>query len=92
MNRVKRAIILAAGKGERMLPLTKNVPKPLIRVNGVRMIDTIINSLYKNGIDEIYVVVGYMKEKFYSLKDDYPCITMIDNPYYDNCNNISSLI
>ncbi len=91
MNKAKRAIIMAAGVGKRMQPLTQIIPKPLIEVNGKRMIDTIIDALIKNGIEEIYVVVGYLKEKFEILKEKYPNIKIIENPYYDTCNNISSL-
>lgn len=91
MNDVKRAIIMAAGTGIRMHPVTFDTPKPLVKVNGVRMIDTVIQALCKNGITEIYVVVGYKKETFQALRTDYPFITLIDNPYYDSCNNIASL-
>lgn len=91
MNKVKRAIIMAAGIGKRMQPLTLETPKPLIEVNGTRMIDTVINALHKNGITEIYIVVGYLKEKFQILKEEYNGITLIENPYYNTCNNISSL-
>lgn len=90
-HNVKRAIIMAAGMGKRMRPLTLKIPKPLIQVNGVRMIDTVIRSLHSNGIREIYVVVGYLKEQFYCLPQQYPGLQLIHNPYYDICNNISSL-
>ena len=91
MYKVKRAIIMAAGLGNRMHPVTLTTPKPLVKVNGVRMIDTVIQGLYQNGITEIYVVVGYLKEKFVELQKEYPEITLIENPYFQSCNNISSL-
>lgn len=91
MYKVKRAIIMAAGIGERLQPVTLTTPKPLIRVNGVRMIDTIIDGLYSNGINEIHVVIGYLKDKFLELKEKYPNIDFVYNPYYNTCNNISSL-
>lgn len=91
MHKIERAVIIAAGLGQRMRPVTLTTPKPLIEVNGVRMIDTIIKALYKNGIYEIYVVVGYKKEQFEEWAGKYPEITLIENPYYDVCNNIASL-
>ena len=91
MNMVERAIIMAAGLGQRMKPLTLETPKPLISVNGKRMIDTVIDALRENGITEIYVVVGHLKEKFVGLEEQYPGLKLIENPYYNTCNNISSL-
>ena len=82
---------MAAGLGKRMQPVTLTTPKPLVPVNGVRMIDTVIRGLHANGIHEIYVVVGHLKEQFYQLEQEYPGVKIIENPYYDICNNISSL-
>lgn len=82
---------MAAGTGSRMNPITLKTPKPLVKVNGVRMIDSVIHALHANGINEIYVVVGYLKEQFYELEKQYVGVTIIENPYYDTCNNISSL-
>lgn len=91
MNQAKRAIIMAAGNGSRMRPITYKVPKPLVKVNGVCMIDSIINGLHNNGIYDIYIVVGYLKDKFEVITERYEGITLIENPYYATCNNISSL-
>ena len=53
MPKVERAIIMAAGLGNRMHPVTLTTPKPLVKVNGMRMIDTVVDGLHKNGINEI---------------------------------------
>lgn len=82
---------MAAGFGSRMQPVTLTTPKPLVKVNGMRMIDTVIQGLHHNGIQEIYIVAGYLKEQFYALETQYPGVKIIENPYYDTCNNISSL-
>lgn len=91
MYKAERAIIMAAGLGNRLQPITLTTPKPLVKVNGVRLIDTVIKALNVNGIKEIYVVVGYLKEQFKSLEQDYPGLVLLENPYYSECNNISSL-
>lgn len=85
------AVIMAAGLGSRMRPLTDTTPKPLVKVRGKSMIETIIDGLIKRGINEIYVVVGYLKEQFVSLLDRYPQIQLIENPDYLVKNNISSV-
>lgn len=82
---------MAAGIGKRMYPITLKTPKPLVKVNGIRMIDTVIQGLHQQGIHEIYVVVGYQKEQFEQWSKTYPQVQLIENPYYKSCNNISSL-
>lgn len=90
--RVKRAIFLAAGLGSRMAPLTLHTPKPLVTVNGTRIIDTLLKAVVKAGIEEIYLVRGYLKEQFEVLKKEYPQIKFLDNLDYDKANNISSAV
>lgn len=63
MAKVRNAVIFAAGKGTRMTPLTHYVPKPLITVNDKSMIERNIKHLQKIGINDITVVVGYMKDQ-----------------------------
>lgn len=82
---------MAAGLGNRMRPVTDKTPKPMVKVNGVRMIESIIDGLHQQKITEIYIVVGYLSEQFNVLKEKYDGITLIKNPYYASCNNISSL-
>lgn len=88
--RAKRAIFIAAGFGSRMVPITLNTPKPLVRVHGKRIIDTLLDAVLDAGIDEIYIVRGYLGEQFDQLLYKYPMIHFLDNPVYNEANNISS--
>ena len=91
MAKIENAIIMAAGLGTRMRPLTYETPKPLIPVHGKPMIESIIDGLHQNDINDITIVVGYLGEKFGYLSDKYQGIKLIENPYYNRYNNISSL-
>ena len=90
--RVKRAIFIAAGFGSRMVPVTLNTPKPLVRVNGKRLIDPSLDAVLAAGIEEIYIIRGYLGEQFDQLLYKYPMIKFIENPIYNESNNISSII
>lgn len=88
--RAKRAIFIAAGFGSRMVPITFNTPKPLVRVHGKRIIDGLIDACLEAGITEIYIVRGYLAEQFDQLLYKYPMIKFLENPVYNEANNISS--
>ena len=90
--RVKRAVFIAAGFGSRLVPITLNTPKPLVRVNGVRIIDTLLDAVTAAGIEEIYIIRGYLSEQFDQLLYKYPGIRFIENPVYNESNNISSVM
>lgn len=86
----KRAIILAAGFGMRMVPINTEMPKGLLEVNGEPLIERIIKQLHEVGIQEIYVIVGFMKEKYEYLMDEYG-VELVVNPDYAAKNNLHSL-
>lgn len=86
----KRAIILAAGFGMRMVPINTEMPKGLLEVNGEPLIERIIKQLHEVGIQEIYIVVGFMKEKYEYLMDEYG-VELVVNPDYAAKNNLHSL-
>ena len=88
--KVRRAVFLAAGFGSRMVPVTLNTPKPLVRVHGKRIIETLIDAVLAAGIEEIYIVRGYLGEEFELLLKKYPMIRLIENPEYDGTGTISS--
>lgn len=89
-SKPKRAIILAAGSGIRMAPLSFEMPKGLMEVKGEVLIERIIRQLNAVGIKEIYVVVGFMKEQFEYLIDDFG-VVLVTNSKYQKRNNLYSL-
>ncbi len=85
-----RAIILAAGMGTRLRPLTDNLPKGLVPVNGMPMVEKQVIFLKEAGIDEIIIVTGYINEKFDYLEEKYG-VKLIFNEKYDIYNNIYTM-
>ena len=77
----RNAIIMAAGMSSRFAPLSLETPKALLNVKDEIMIERQIGQLREAGIDEIVIVVGYLKEKFEYLKEKYHVI-LVENPYY----------
>ena len=89
-HRPKSAIILAAGFGMRMVPINLNTPKALLEVHGERLIERLIRQLHEAGIRDISVVVGYMKDAFEYLIDEFG-VRLIFNEEYASRNNLKSL-
>ena len=90
--RVRRAIIMGAGFGSRMMPATKDRPKPMVTVNGKRIIETLLDAMIAVGITDITIVRGYQKEKYDELLTKYPFLNLVDNDDYATTNNISSVM
>lgn len=86
----KNAIILAAGFGMRMVPINLSTSKALLEVNGEKLIDRLIVQLQETGITDITIVVGFMKDSFEYLIDEYG-VELIYNPDFASANNIRSL-
>lgn len=87
----RNAIILAAGKSTRFAPFTYERPKGLFRVKGEYLIERQIKQLIEAGIGDIYIVVGYMKEKFFFLEQKYPQVHLLVNNKFGVKGNLYSL-
>lgn len=90
-NRPKNGIILAAGFGMRMVPINMEYPKALLKYREEVLIERLITQLRDRGISKIYVVVGFMKEKFDYLIDKYG-VELVVNRDYNRKNNLHSLL
>ena len=89
-----QAIILAAGMGKRLKELTRNNTKCMVRVNGITLIERMLNQIEKQNVSGITIVVGYEGQKLIDFINTLPLHTpvrFIDNPVYDKTNNIYSL-
>ena len=85
------AILMAAGLGSRMRPLTDTIAKPLVRVNGVPLIETVIAALERRGVAEIYVVTGYKADQFVAIVETHSNVRLVHNAEYATKNNINSI-
>lgn len=87
-----KAVILAAGIGSRLRPLTTDIPKCMVEVNGVKIIEQQIKSLLKNNINNILVIVGYKQEKIRKyLQENFSFVNIIENEKYLETNNMYSM-
>ena len=86
----RRAIILAAGFGMRMVPINMETPKGLLEIHGEPLIERLIKQLHEVDITEIYIIVGFMKEQYEYLIDLYG-VKLIVNPEYATKNNLHSV-
>lgn len=91
---MKQVIVMAAGLGSRLKELTKETPKPLIKINEKPILETNIEYMIDAGIDRIVIIVGYLKEKFYYLKEKYQNqveIVFVENEKYADYNTVRSM-
>jgi len=88
-HRVDNAVILAAGMSTRFVPFNYEIPKGLLEVKGEILIERQIRQLHEIGIEEIIVVVGYMKEKFEYLIDKFGVILVEALDYTEKNNHAS---
>ena len=89
-NQPQRAIILAAGFGMRMVPINTEIPKGLMEVKGEVLIERMIRHLHEVGITDIQIVVGFMKERYEYLIDEFQ-VKLVVNSEYQVKNNLHSL-
>ena len=62
-NKIKQAVILAGGKGERLKPLTNSIPKPMAPINGIPFLDYLVFSIIDAGINNILLLLGYKSDQ-----------------------------
>ena len=94
MEKIETAIILAAGLGARLNPLTSTMPKCLVEINGISILENALANLERSGIEETVVVVGYLKNEImarFGSQHGQMKITYIENKIYNKTNNMYSL-
>lgn len=93
-NRLTTALLLAAGTGSRLRPLTLDSPKCLTEVGGETILGRLVDNLCSQGFDRLVVVTGYLDHCVREFLDEYAADLKIDyvfNPVYRTTNNIYSL-
>lgn len=88
---ITKAIILSAGKGSRLLPLTENQPKCLIDLAGRSLLEWQLDALAANGIDEAVVVTGFRDELVDAVVAGRPGVRTLFNPFYHVADNLGSV-
>lgn len=88
----RNAVILAAGKSNRFAPFTYEKPKGLFRVRNEVLIEKQVEQMIEAGIQDIYIVLGYMKEKFFYLEQKYPQVKLLVNNKFGTKGNLLSLL
>ncbi len=91
---ISTALLLAAGTGSRLRPLTNNIPKCLARVNEAPILEHLVQSLHQYGFKRLVVVVGYLEQNIRDLLDEIAgslTVEYIVSPQYETTNNIYSL-
>jgi len=88
--RVKNAVLMAAGYGSRLGPITEQIPKGLLRIRGEVLVERQIEQLVEAGVADIFLVTGYRSEQFAYL-GTHPHVHIVENPDYHRYNNTSSL-
>ena len=91
---MKQVIVMAAGLGSRLKELTKETPKPLLPINGKPMLETNIEYMIEAKISRVVLIVGYLKHKFYYLKEKYQGqieIVFVENDRYRDFNTVYSM-
>ncbi len=85
------AILMAAGLGTRLRPLTDTMPKPLLKIGNEPMIETVLRALQEVSVRKIYLLVGFLGKQFDYLQKKYHNLEIIINPDFQTVNNISSI-
>ncbi|MDA9922188.1 sugar phosphate nucleotidyltransferase [bacterium] len=95
MSQVKKAVILAAGRGTRMKEITDELPKPMVKVKGMPILESIVRGLVSNGVTDVLIVVGWRKEvitDYFGDGSDFGCrIEYVEQVVQDGTGRVVEL-